>query len=892
MAGARKLTLTILGNAKGAIGAMSATGDGAKSLGDSLKSFGKKASIGFAAVTAAGVWMGKNLVEAAYASQKVTKQTEAIIKATGMAAGMTAKQIGNLSEKLSNLTGVDDELIQSSVNLLLTFKQIRNEAGANNDVFDRAAQAALDLGSVFGSADAAAMQLGKALADPTKGLTAMRKAGINFSESQTAQIKKLQESGNLLEAQKMILKEVESQVGGTAAAMSTDFDRAKVAIGNVAEDLGMLLLPAVEGASRFITENITPAISGLVDVFQERGLAGVFDELSNLVKDKAPVVIEGITSLITSLGNWIVSTGFPMFVRYVSFLSNALIEWIQPMIGPMLIKIGNFFVSLGKWVITTGLPFLVEKIQKLGDALTGWIGEAARTLPAKLVDFLVPIAEWVLSVGIPKLLGLGLRLGGSLIKWVGSIGGSLIVGLGGAIVALVAALPDLFVGFVKGLGNIAVSAVKWFVSKFDDMKQALANAAIGAVNALIKAFNSIPFIPNIDLITVDTKKLGSTMALTAKDLEQVNKKFDDVGGSAKKAGGMLDELGLSGLDLGANLGGGGGGKGGGKGNSVAEQAEKAKQQLDKYVSALKSMSSAQKSSIEATKAVGKANQDVLKATQNLELAQLKFNQAIAGYGKDSKQAASRQDLLDKAQRDVERAGYGVEQAVFAVADAELNLQEVRAKEGTTPQEIREAEIRLSEAKLAVRDAVDSQKQSTIDLAEAERLLDVAVNGVKEGTEEYRDVLADVLSAQKEQVDAIDRQIAARENEAEALQKVIDLEAELAELRRTTPKSIVDKAIVKVGAGLGGVGAGVVPAIDASLNGALDDLTSWLATIDPKTIGSFVGVQGSSGIQERVANITVNAGIGDPNAIANMTVAALKQYERMNGFLPITAQYTV
>lgn len=231
----------------------------------------------FGAVTAgvAGV-LGGSLVKAAYESQKVMKQTEAIITATGGAAGLTAKDVSDLAESLSVKTGVDDEAIQSSLNLLLTFKQVRNEVGRGNDIFNRAAQATLDLGNVFGSTDAAAKMLGKALSDPVRGVTALARAGVNFSQQQREQIKTLVATGQTLQAQKMILAEVESQVGGTAAATATGFDRMKVAIGNAAEDLGNILIPYVERFSQYVIDKVLPVVQRFSDIVGAQGLgAGI-----------------------------------------------------------------------------------------------------------------------------------------------------------------------------------------------------------------------------------------------------------------------------------------------------------------------------------------------------------------------------------------------------------------------------------------------------------------------------------------------------------------------------------------------------------------------------------------------------------------------------------------
>lgn len=239
-----------------------------KGMTNALKTVGKVA----AGVGVAAGAIGFKLASAAYESQKVMAQTEAIIKSTGSAAGVTATQVGQLSKSLSTQIGVDDELIQKSANLLLTFKQVQNQIGAGNQIFDRAVIAAQDLGNVFGSADAAAMQLGKALSDPEKGITALRRAGINFTEQQKEQIKTLVASGDVLGAQKLILAEVESQVGGTAAATATGFDRMRVAVDNVAEEFGAILIPYIEKFANYVTTKVVPYLSNLAEVIGEKGL--------------------------------------------------------------------------------------------------------------------------------------------------------------------------------------------------------------------------------------------------------------------------------------------------------------------------------------------------------------------------------------------------------------------------------------------------------------------------------------------------------------------------------------------------------------------------------------------------------------------------------------------
>ena len=84
-------------------------------------------------------------------AQKVAAQTNAVLKSTGGIAGVSAKDVDKLATSLSNLSGVDDELIASGENVLLTFTNVRNVTGKGNDIFDQATKAALDMSTALGT---------------------------------------------------------------------------------------------------------------------------------------------------------------------------------------------------------------------------------------------------------------------------------------------------------------------------------------------------------------------------------------------------------------------------------------------------------------------------------------------------------------------------------------------------------------------------------------------------------------------------------------------------------------------------------------------------------------------------------------------------------------------
>lgn len=218
--------------------------------------------VAFAAVKAVSIFKG--FIADARESARVSAITASVIKSTGGAAGLTAKQVGSLATAISNKTGIDDEQIQSNANVLLTFTNLRNEVGKGNDVFSRATGLAQDMATVMGTdAKGASMQLGKALNDPVKGVTALARAGVSFTQQQKDQIAAMVKSGDLLGAQKIVLGEVGKEFGGAAEAAATPMQKLKVTVGNLGESVGAFLIPVIDGFATILVNNVIPALGAV-----------------------------------------------------------------------------------------------------------------------------------------------------------------------------------------------------------------------------------------------------------------------------------------------------------------------------------------------------------------------------------------------------------------------------------------------------------------------------------------------------------------------------------------------------------------------------------------------------------------------------------------------------
>lgn len=186
---------------------------------------------------------------------KVQAQTQAVIKSTGGVAGVTAKHVEELGVQLLKISGVDDEVIKSGENMLLHFTKIRNVVGANNDIFDQATKAALDLSQGLGiSMVAASKALGKALQEPATGMAGLQRAGIQFSAVQKQQIKDFIQHNDLLSAQKLILEQVTERYGGMAAAMGGTFT-----------GRWNTFVELLKNAAAAVLTGLTPALTQLTD---------------------------------------------------------------------------------------------------------------------------------------------------------------------------------------------------------------------------------------------------------------------------------------------------------------------------------------------------------------------------------------------------------------------------------------------------------------------------------------------------------------------------------------------------------------------------------------------------------------------------------------------------
>jgi len=366
------------------------------------------------------------------------------------------------------------------------------------------------------------------------------------------------------------------------------------------------------------------------------------------------------------------------------------------------------------------------------------------------------------------------------------------------------------------------------------------------------------------------------------------------------------------------------------------------EKLSTYTSALKTNFDAQRANTNATNSRISAEKAMTGASDNARKAQDHFNNVLRGFPKNSKEATaaskeyasaqrqvrdaqvSQRDAVENvieaeqkliklraitadpesvadAERGLERSKYGVEQANFAVIEAEAELAALRLDPEASASGIRKAEIRLAEAKLGVTDSVNSVKDAELSLskeinraATAEEIADAeldlmkAKKSVVDRTEELSEATIEEGIAQSFLNQVLNGAAESTDEYQEALRGLTDAkdEEEIARLRVADAILAEAESTLALAAAiteLNKVAAASPPRVVAR---GQADLAS-ISTANP-ALASLNRVNTPSGGTSSPVNVTVNAGLGsDPDSITRGLLDLFKQYERANGFLPLT-----
>jgi hypothetical protein len=348
-------------------------------LQGSVRSLGSNFAALGVALAGAGALIAKN-VQSLARIETINAQTAQTIKTMGNAANISSTEVEALAGRLEALTATEAETIQQGANLLLTFRNISDQAGAGNDIFTQTTAAMVDMGRALGEdASGSAIRLGKALNDPITGLTALRKVGVGFTDEQENQIKTMQNSGDIMGAQKVILAELQAQFGGSGAAYAKTFsgqlDLMGHELGTIGEEATLAVMPALQGMIeqlRLLIPEIGPKLKAAIESVDWKALTTTIVDLTTFFIEN----IETIAKVVAAI--FILNTAFKLMAvaSGIAKVAIALQTWVTAQLatGMTLATIStNLFSAALRLIpfvaVITGLFLVVDQFNKTKTAI-------------------------------------------------------------------------------------------------------------------------------------------------------------------------------------------------------------------------------------------------------------------------------------------------------------------------------------------------------------------------------------------------------------------------------------------------------------------------------------------------------------------------------------------
>ncbi len=528
----------------------------AKNMGSRLKDIGQTLTVGLTLPIIG--FLGAS-VKSAADSEAAIAQLNAVLKSTKGVAGVTAKSAQLLASGLEEITGYSDEAVLGAENMLLTFTKI------GKDIFPQVTETVLDMSTALGQdLKSSAIQLGKALQDPIEGVTALRRVGVNFNKQQMETIKTLVKEGKTLAAQKLILKELKTEFGGSAEAAGSTFggeiNKLKNNLDNLMETIGGAIIPVLTPFV-FKLDNILGSLTRLNPEILRMGLiaaavvAGIGPLLGILgalataigfilspvglllvaiaaigiafatnfggIRDAVMPVIQGLVDALKGiwervrpsldmLAGWFINGAVPDIINIIKTSVLPVIQDFIDFLGRLWSDVQPALDSLFDWFKTQGLPAILSFISNQALPTIKKIIDAFKAIWDEVRPKLEALFSWFMNEGLPTI---GRLLSEFKTNYVDPV---------------ISVLKDLWTVVEPALQALA----DWFTNTgLPTIKQALGEIKEKWIDPVIAAFQSI-----WDAVQPKLKEFANWFH---ENLPKIKKLFNDSIGAIIK---LIDDL--------------------------------------------------------------------------------------------------------------------------------------------------------------------------------------------------------------------------------------------------------------------------------------------------------------------------------------------------------------
>jgi hypothetical protein len=416
--------------------------DNAKRASATLRRVGQAATVGFAAVgvaASAAAYSAFNFAKAAIEDEK--------------AAALLAQSLKNTTKATdAQIAATEDWITTTALATGVADDELRPAFGAISRVTKDLTKSQKLLGTALNISAAT----GKPLAVTAKAVSQAFAGQFGALRKLSPELANLIKGGASAEE---VFAQLDKTFKGAAetAANTTAGKMAilQIALDDIKEAIGTLLLPALGKLATFLKDKIVPGFENFQKAVEKDGFA------------------QTLKTYITNGLDWLVNDGIPLAFKKTKEFGQAFVDYMAPRWKPMAKALGAFLKRFADWVTQTAYPWIAREVPKAFKAFSDWFDKNSETIVNGVAMMLAALGIWVATEGAPAAAKVGAALFVAMFKFNAST------------------TKTVIKEFVRVLGDIKDAMVQKGLEIGASLGTGIANGVIAGLNKAIDAMNSI-----------------------------------------------------------------------------------------------------------------------------------------------------------------------------------------------------------------------------------------------------------------------------------------------------------------------------------------------------------------------------------------------------------------
>lgn len=293
--------------------------------------------------------------------------------------------------------------------------------------------------------------------------------GVNFTDGLSAATTSLNDMGGATDA----LNAKYNNFGSMFEGLKRQMLLALEPLGAKLLEIANAIMPHVEAAFAWLGAQLPVWIDMAVQAIDR--MRAIFNTLAEAFADGG--VLGVLQTALQGLISY-VEGQLPVWRQRLTSWANALWQWIQDAIPPMLQKAGAMIGQLLAY-IAARLPDWIAAMLRFGTEAVKWMADALPKLLLKAAELLSALLEWAYGTALPKIVEFALKFAVALYEWVTK---ELIPKIGPELAKFLDAVIEFLVNMATAAGQSALEIGRGIVS---GIAQAIRNGA-GAVGDALR----------------------------------------------------------------------------------------------------------------------------------------------------------------------------------------------------------------------------------------------------------------------------------------------------------------------------------------------------------------------------------------------------------------------